>query len=184
MTRNGDRKISLAEIPVELTAGVREKMVRFAWELAWTDNQTQSAENAGYTKASAPTQGSRLARNSKVQNIVQWLRERASEMVEVDVDFVLNNLIGVVQEGMKPVPIMKPGGRESDHTKMADAPSAVRALELLGRYNRMWDGEIKQETHVKVGVANVTDAMSEDQWEALAKRYMPQTPTVPSHDEP
>ena len=181
MTTDDNGKVKMSEIPVELTAGMRSQQVRFAWEMAWSDNRTQSAINAGYSEASAHSRGSRLAKLDKVDRIVQWLRERVADMVEVDVQYVISNLQTVIQEGMKPIPVMAPGGRETGYVRMADAPSAVRSLELLGRYQRMWEGEIKQETNVVVGVQHAGDTMTQERWEDMVSKYA-KPATAHSHE--
>lgn len=184
MSDNGETKISMRSIPQELTVGMKDKHIRFAFEYAWSDNKRQSAVIAGYSERSADNQGNRLGKNEKVQMVVQWLRERASELVEVDANYIVERLMLVVSEGIKPLPVMAPGGRDTGHTRMADPASSVRALELLGRYKSMWEGEARVETNVVVGVQTGAsdDTMTEAQWSTLATKYLGNV-TGHRHDE-
>ena len=111
-----------------------------------------------------------MKKRADVEAVVLYIREALIGRVEVDVDYILSNLQNVVKEGMKQLPLKGPGGRESGNSRMADAPSAVRALELLGRYQSMWDGEVKVDQSRTLVLGDT--AMTGERWDEMAEKYL------------
>lgn len=158
-------------IPKHLTQGMQHKHVLYAIEYFKSDNMTQSAVVAGYSEKGAPNQGSRLAKREDIKAITQWLGERAVQEVGLEVSWVIDNLRIVVLSGMKELPIRGPGGVETGGARMADAPSAVRALELLGRYKSMWQGDTQVDVKQQVAVLGGASTGEHD-WQEMVDRYL------------
>ena len=163
--------VEVVDIPTHLTQGMQHKHVLYAIEWFKTDNMTQSAVAAGYSSKSAPTQGRRLSKRDDVQAIAQWLGERAIQEVGLEASWVIDNLRQVVLSGMTELPIRGPGGVETGGTRMADAPSAVRALELLGRYKSMWQGDAQVDVKQQVAVLGGS-ATEPEEWGRMVERYL------------
>ncbi len=96
-----------------------DKRERFITEYLIDSNATQAAIRAGYSPASAESQGSRLLRNAKVRAAIDAAQAKQTEEAEVTVSYVLERL-----------------KKEAEGADMAGA--RVKALELLGKYLKMF----------------------------------------------
>jgi phage terminase small subunit len=99
------------------------KQQRFVNEYALDNNATQAAIRAGYSKATAAAQASRLLTNANVAETIAAAQAKQAERAEIDTAWVIARLV--------------------DETQNADKSSTrVRALELLGKHLGMLSGRI------------------------------------------
>jgi len=113
---------------------INSRQLAFINEYVRTLNATQSAIKAGYSESGARVQGHRLLNTPHIrERIEQELKMRADEC-KVDTDLILTQLKEIALDSN-----ILPKDR-------------LKALDLLGRYRGMWngDGEKNTPTHIKV----------------------------------
>jgi phage terminase small subunit len=122
------------------------KQAMFCEEYLKDCNATQAAERAGYSKATARAQGSRLLTNGNVRARINELMVERGERVRLDADYVLYNLTAVVERCMQRAPVMVRQGKHFVHATdeagnniwKFDAQNANSALGLLGRHLKLF----------------------------------------------
>lgn len=105
-----------------------------------TQNATKAAIAAGYSEKSARQIGARLLTNAAIHQEIERLSEKAAEKSELSAEYVLGNLKNVADRCMQAVPVMeKVDGQwqETGEFKF-DSNGANKALELLGKYLKLW----------------------------------------------
>ena len=113
---------------------INSRQLAFINEYVKTLNATQSAIKAGYSEKGARVQGHRLLNTPHIrERIDEELKMRADEC-KVDTDLILTQLKEIALDSN-----ILPKDR-------------LKALDLLGRYRGMWngDGEKNTPTHIKV----------------------------------
>ena len=113
---------------------INSRQLAFINEYVRTLNATQSAIKAGYSESGARVQGHRLLNIPHIkERIEEELKMRADEC-KVDTDLILTQLKEIALDNE-----VLPKDR-------------LKALDLLGRYRGMWngDGEKNTPTHIKV----------------------------------
>ena len=113
---------------------INTRQLAFINEYVKTLNATQSAISAGYSESGARVQGHRLLNTPHIkERIDEELKMRADEC-KVDTNLILTNLKELALDSN-----ILPKDR-------------IKALDLLGRYRGMWngDGEKNTPTHIKV----------------------------------
>lgn len=113
---------------------INSRQLAFINEYVKTLNATQSAISAGYSESGARVQGHRLLNTPHIrERIDKELKMRADEC-KVDTDLILTHLKELALDSN-----ILPKDR-------------LKALDLLGRYRGMWngDGEKNTPTHIKV----------------------------------
>lgn len=88
-----ERTLSQRGPSIARVAALTPHQARFVAEYPKDLNATAAAERAGYSKASAPSQGSRLLKNRKVAKAIDEALQRRAERVEVKSDDVLRVLL-------------------------------------------------------------------------------------------
>lgn len=118
------------------------KQERFAREYLLDLNATQAAIRAGYSTKTAYSMGQRLLKNVEVQKAVQSAMDERSKRTEVNADYVLTNLLEIVERCMQRAPVLHKGEQvvdeEGNSVWCFDGKNAIRALELLGKHKGMW----------------------------------------------
>lgn len=118
------------------------KQERFAREYMLDLNATQAAIRAGYSPKTAYSMGQRLLKNVEVQKAVQSAMDERSKRTEVNADYVLKNLLEIVERCMQRAPVLHKGEQvvdeEGNSVWCFDGKNAIRALELLGKHKGMW----------------------------------------------
>lgn len=126
-------------------------------------NATQAAIKAGYSKRSAAELASRLLRNVKIKSAIDDFYEKATAASQITVEYILDGLKEVADRCMTRKPVMVREGREMvQATELIDDPNnpgqkievgvwsfdsqgANRALELLGKYKKMFTDKVELE---------------------------------------
>ena len=115
-----------------------EKQQIFIREYLTSLNATEAAKRAGYSQHSAYSQGQRLLKDAEVQKALSAAMKARQDRVELSQDYVLNNLIEIVERSMQKKAVVKKGEQIQDENGnniwTFDAKNAVRALELLGKH--------------------------------------------------
>ncbi len=119
------------------------KHAAFAREYTVDLNATQAAIRAGYSKASAESQGSRLLRNAKVRAEIDRLLSKRAARVEVTADEVLRELKRIALTDIRDA------YAEDGHLKkMKDMPEDLaRAIGGVDT-DEIWDGYGEERTRV------------------------------------
>ena len=123
------------------------KQERFAREYMLDLNATQAAIRAGYSAKTAYSMGQRLLKNVEVQKAVQSAMDERSKRTEVNADYVLTNLLEIVERCMQRAPVLHKGEQvvdeEGNSVWCFDGKNAIRALELLGKHKGMWTDKVE-----------------------------------------
>lgn len=125
------------------------KQEQFCREYLVDLNATQAAIRAGYSPKTAYSMGQRLLKNVEVQKAVQSAMDERSKRTEVNADYVLTNLLEIVERCMQRAPVMHKGKQvvdeEGNDVWCFDGKVAVRALELLGKHKGMFTDKLQTE---------------------------------------
>ena len=121
-------------------------------------NATEAAEKAGYSKASAACQGSRLLKNANIRAEIDRLTTERSVRVGITADEVLKNIIEIGMRCMQRYPVMRGSGKDRKQLKELvvnedgeevladvfafDSQGALKAQELLGKHLKMFTDKV------------------------------------------
>lgn len=109
----------------------------FAKEYLVDLNATQAAIRAGYSKKTANVQGARLLTKANVRQAIDANIEERSSKLDLNADWVLNNLRSVAERCLQAEPVVDREGNETGEYQF-NAAGANKALELIGRHLRMF----------------------------------------------
>ena len=132
----------MAKLTDKQTAFVREYLVDL--------NATQAAIRAGYSERTASRIGPQLLGKTCVREAIEKAQAKRAQRVEVTQDYVLSNLVEVVERTMQRAPVLdRKGEQVTDEEGRAvwtfDAKGANRALELLGKHLGIFTDKVKAE---------------------------------------
>jgi len=113
-------------------------------------NATQAAVRAGYSVKTAYRQGADLLQKTSIREAIEKAQAKRARRVEVTQDYVLSNLVEVVERTMQRAPVTdRKGEQVTDEEGRAvwtfDAKGANRALELLGKHLGIFADKVKAE---------------------------------------
>ena len=113
-------------------------------------NATQAAVRAGYSVKTAYRQGADLLQKTSIREAIEKAQAKRARRVEVTQDYVLSNLVEVVERSMQRAPVTdRKGEQVTDEEGRAvwtfDAKNANRALELLGKHLGIFTDKIRAE---------------------------------------
>lgn len=113
-------------------------------------NATQAAIRAGYSVKTAYRQGADLLQKTSIREAIEKAQAKRAQRVEVTQDYVLSNLVEVVERTMQRAPVTdRKGEQVTDEEGRAvwtfDAKNANRALELLGKHLGIFTDKIRAE---------------------------------------
>lgn len=115
------------------------KQERFIEEYPVDLNATQAAIRAGYSKKTAAQAGERLLRNVDISMAIEKAMEDRSRRTNVTVDYVITNLVEVVERCMQRAPVVDRKGEQikdenGNNLWAFNDKGANKALELLGKH--------------------------------------------------
>lgn len=109
---------------------LNDKQLRFVYEYLKDSNGKQAAIRAGYSKKSAEVQASRLLSNAKVKAAVAEGQKFISEKTETEAEYVRRRL----------------KEEADDRSEWSTHAGRIRALELLGKINGVFEVDNRQKT--------------------------------------
>ena len=132
----------MSKLTDKQTAFVREYLVDL--------NATQAAIRAGYSERTASRIGPQLLGKNWVREAIEKAQAKRARRVEVTQDYVLSNLVEVVERTMQRAPVLdRKGEQVTDEEGRAvwtfDAKGANRALELLGKHLGILTDKVRAE---------------------------------------
>lgn len=127
-----------------------DKQTAFVREYLVDLNATQAAIRAGYSERTASRIGPQLLGKTWVREAIEKSQAKRARRVEVTQDYVLSNLVEVVERTMQRAPVLdRKGEQVTDEEGRAvwtfDAKGANRALELLGKHLGIFTDKVKAE---------------------------------------
>ena len=127
-----------------------DKQTAFVREYLVDLNATQAAIRAGYSERTASRIGPQLLGKTWVREALEKAQAKRARRVEVTQDYVLSNLVEVVERTMQRAPVLdRKGEQVTDEEGRAvwtfDAKGANRALELLGKHLGIFTDKVKAE---------------------------------------
>ena len=122
-----------------------EKQRRFVEEYLIDLNITQAAIRAGYSAKSAARIGVKLVNKSQVQKAIEEAKVKRSKRVGITQDYVLGNLMEIVERCMQRAPVCNIKGEQIQDEQGRDVwqfngRDANKALDLLGKHLGMFQG--------------------------------------------
>lgn len=127
-----------------------DKQTAFVREYLVDLNATQAAIRAGYSERTASRIGPQLLGKTGVREAIEKAQAKRARRVEVTQDYVLSNLVEVVERTMQRAPVLdRKGEQVTDEEGRAvwtfDAKGANRALELLGKHLGIFTDKVRAE---------------------------------------
>lgn len=131
-------------------AKLTDKQAAFVREYLVDLNATQAAIRAGYSERTASRIGPQLLGKTWVREAIEKAQAKRARRVEVTQDYVLSNLVEVVERTMQRAPVLdRKGEQVTDEEGRAvwtfDAKGANRALELLGKHLGIFADRVRAE---------------------------------------
>lgn len=139
------------------------KQERFCREYLVDLNGTKAALRAGYTEASARTTASTLLANPNIRQFLDTLKAPIEQKLGLTKEYVLENLMEVVERCLQKQPVMVRKGRQlvqaidenGEGVWKFDSMGANTALGLLGKHKKLFTDKIEIED--KTGIAERLD---------------------------
>ncbi len=127
-----------------------DKQTAFVREYLVDLNATQAAIRAGYSERTAYRQGADLLQKTSIREAIEKAQAKRAKRVEVTQDYVINNLVEIVERTMQRAPVTNRKGEQvTDEEGRAvwcfDAKSANKALELLGKHLGVFTDKVQTE---------------------------------------
>lgn len=127
-----------------------DKQTAFVREYLVDLNATQAAIRAGYSERTASRIGPQLLGKTCVREAIEKAQAKRARRVEVTQDYVLSNLVEVVERTMQRAPVLDRKGEQVTDEEgravwMFDAKGANRALELLGKHLGIFTDKVRAE---------------------------------------
>lgn len=127
-----------------------DKQAAFVREYLVDLNATQAAIRAGYSERTASRIGPQLLGKTCVREAIEKAQAKRAQRVEVTQDYVIENLVEIVERSMQRAPVLdRKGEPVTDEEGRAvwtfDAKGANRALELLGKHLGIFTDKVRAE---------------------------------------
>jgi phage terminase small subunit len=135
----------ISEVEKDRERGLTHKQEMFCQEYLVDSNATKAAIRAGYSERNADKIGSELLGKTRVANRVDELCEERLTRLRITSDYVLSNIVQVIERCLQREPVMVREGRqmvqlkdeEDRHVWKFDAAGANKALETLAKHKKL-----------------------------------------------
>ena len=124
-------------MPTKLPNGLTPQQDAFAREVAKGTGYRAAALAAGYAPRGAHTQATRLLKNVQVQAVINSVRTKVAQQVELDAATVLQGLLDNARAGAREVPRVTRDGAVIG-TVPLDLAASNAAWGLLGKHLRLF----------------------------------------------
>ena len=124
-------------------------------------NATQAAVRAGYSEATARTQGSRLLQKVDIQAALAEVREARQKRTEIDQDWIIEHLVENVEKAAQAMPVLDNQGKPTGEYRY-DGAVVNRGLELLGKHNGMFSDELEVSAPIRHRDPRLTEFSLDD----------------------
>ena len=134
-------------------SGLTDLRQRFVEQYLINPNATEAYKKAGgkATGHSAESVASRMLRNVEVSAAIARAQDARAERVQVNQDYVLRNLVEIVERSMQRAPVMVREGRQlvqatdedGRHIWTFNGKVAVAALSWVGKHLKMFTNKIE-----------------------------------------
>ena len=133
------------------------KQRRFVDEYLVDLNGTKSAIRAGYSERNADKIAFQLLGKTRVAEAIAAAQAERSARVSVSADYVVNNLVEIVERCMQRAPVLTMKGEQvvdddGRNVWRFDAKGANKSLELLGKHLGMFTDKIEADVSANVKV--------------------------------
>lgn len=125
------------------------KQQRFVEEYLIDLNGTQAAIRAGYSPDSAREIASENLTKPAIHAAIAEARAALSKRAQVDAEYVLNGIIGLIEKCEQAVPVKDREGNEIGEYKL-EAPTAMKGYELLSRHLGLLNDKLKVEGNLDI----------------------------------
>jgi len=126
----------------DIGRGLTPKQTMFVREYIKDLNGSQSAIRAGFSEKSSRVTAAKLLTKTNIKAAVQAAMDRRSARLELDANWVLENLRNIHDRCKEPRPILDRQGNPTGRFRF-DSAGALRALELIGKHLRMFTDRIE-----------------------------------------
>ena len=151
-----------------LLAALPPRRARFVKEYVIDLNPTRAARDAGYAIGSAHVEGFRLLRAAPVAQAVELALELRNRERRLDKQFVVDKLLEMVDLCSREVPITDRKGNVIGYD-IASPPSALKALELLGKTLGIFTDVQEHRGHRGGAIEVIATPMSDDRLMEVAR---------------
>ena len=126
---------------------MNDKQESFVREYLIDLNATQAAIRAGYSEATAYSQGQRLLKNVEVADAIQKQMDKRAKRVEVTADYVLETIVSTIERCKQAEPVIDRKGDpvmvETPDGAIApaytfNAAGVLKGAELLGKHLKLF----------------------------------------------
>ena len=131
---------------------MNDKQESFVAEYLIDLNATQAAIRAGYSEATAYSQGQRLLKNVEVADAIQKRMDKRSKRTEVTADYVLETIVSTIERCKQaepvldrkgdPVMVETPDGGEAKAYTF-NAAGVLKGAELLGKHLKLFTEKVE-----------------------------------------
>lgn len=122
-------------------------------------NATQAAIRAGYPEKTAYSIGSENLRKPEIAEAIEKAFKARSKRVNLNADYVLNNLVEISERCLQRAPVMEFDREEKrmvqkvdddgNHIWTFDATGATKANELLGKHLKIFTEKVEHSGEIK-----------------------------------
>ncbi|HZV12657.1 MAG TPA: terminase small subunit [Candidatus Kapabacteria bacterium] len=142
-----------------------DKQEAFCREYLNDYNATQAAIRAGYSQRSAHAHAWEIISNPAVRARIEELKQEYFEQLELDSYYVLARLKQIVERAMQEKQTRGKDGKKNG-TSQFNTITAIRALELIGKYLGMFPNS---KTHITITPEEIQN-MNDDELERFARK--------------
>ena len=101
--------------------------------------------------AYAANRASSMINKPHVQAYLTLRMKEVSEKAQISAEYVLSKLKNIVEDSMDVKEVKDKEGNPTGETKLKDSTAALRALEMLGKYHKLFTDKVEMKTEHSIG---------------------------------